>query len=76
MLLQELMRRRASYRNALTDKPWGAKESYDLCLDSDLLGREKCAEILIEAVSDLKLDAQKCKETIDRIMGKWAENHR
>lgn len=67
---------RAAYRNALTDKPWGAKESYDLCLDSDLLGREKCAEILIEAVSDLKLDAQKCKETIDRIMEKWAENHR
>ena len=67
---------RASYRNALTDKPWGAKESYDLCLDSDLLGREKCAEILIEAVSDLKLDAQTCKETIDHIMEKWAENHR
>lgn len=67
---------RAAYRNALTEAPWGVKESYDLCLDSDLLGREKCAEILIEAVGDLKLDARKCKETIDRIMEKWAENHR
>ena len=67
---------RAAYRNALTDKEWGVKESYDLCLDSDLLGREKCAEILIEAVSDLTLDAQKCKAIIDRIMEKWADNHR
>ena len=67
---------RAAYRNALTDEAWGEKRSYDLCIDSDLLGREKCAEILIEAVSDLKLDAARCKEIIDRIMEKWAENHR
>ena len=67
---------RAAYRNALTDAAWGEKRSYDLCIDSDLLGREKCAEILIEAVSDLKLDAARCKMIIDRIMEKWAVNHR
>ncbi len=67
---------RAAYRDALTDAAWGVKESYDLCLDSDLLGREKCAEILIAAVRDLELDPQRCAEIIDRIMVKWTENHR
>lgn len=67
---------RAAYRDALTDEAWGEKRSYDLCIDSDLLGREKCAEILISSIRDLELDAEKCKQIIDRIMEKWAENHR
>lgn len=67
---------RAAYRNALTDAAWGEKTSYDICLDSDVLSREKCAEILIEAVSDLKLDPTRCKAMIDHVMATWAETHR
>ena len=57
-------RKRKVYRDALSDHPWGKKESYDICLDSDILSREKCAEVLIEAASDCKLDLNKCSEKI------------
>lgn len=67
---------RAAYRNALTDEAWGEKRSYDICLDSDALSREKCAEILIEAVSDLKLDQERARTAVDRVMATWAEHHR
>lgn len=67
---------RAAYRNALVDTPWGVTTSYDMCLDSDRLSREKCAEILTEAVADVKLDPEHCKEIIARAMSKWADSHR
>ena len=67
---------RAAYRNALTADAWGDMRSYDLCIDSDLLGREKCAEIIIAAVEELKLDGDRCKEMVDRVTAKWKESHR
>lgn len=67
---------RAAFRDALVDTAWGEKTSYDICLDSDLLSREKCAEILVEAVSDLKLDPARCQEIISRMMEKWTANRR
>ena len=56
--------KRKVYRDALSDHSWGQKESYDICLDSDVLSREKCAEILIEAASDCQLDLDKCAKII------------
>lgn len=56
--------KRKVYRDALTKEAWGDKESYDICLDSDILSREKCAEILIEAMQDVSLDLDECKQII------------
>ena len=57
---------RAIYRNAVASTMWGHKESYDLCLDSDILSREKCAEILIEAFKDVSLDLDECTKIINQ----------
>lgn len=59
-------RKRIHYRNAVCKTGWGEKESYDLCLDSDLLSREKCAEILVEACQDVKLDLKECAQIIQQ----------
>ena len=56
--------KRSIYHNAVSNSPWGAKETYDLCLDSEKLGREKCAEILINALKAVYLDEEYCKEVI------------
>lgn len=56
--------KRKVYRDAVSIHPWGKKESYDICLDSDVLSREKCAEILIEAASECQLDLDKCAKII------------
>ena len=56
--------KRKVYRDAVSHHLWGEKESYDICLDSDVLSREKCAEILIEAASDCKLDLEECAQII------------
>ena len=39
---------RAEYYNFYTDKLWGHAESYDLCLDSSLLGIEGTAQLIVE----------------------------
>ncbi len=56
--------KRKVYHDAVASNKWGDKESYDLCLDSDILSREKCAEILIAAVKDVALDLQECSKLI------------
>lgn len=38
--------RRRIYHNALSGRPWGKKEAYDLCLNTDVLGRKKSVELL------------------------------
>lgn len=43
-------KKRGDYYNANTNKKWGQKSSYDLCLDSGALGYEMCAEIIAHAV--------------------------
>lgn len=37
---------RASYYNYYTGKKWGVAESYDLCIDSSILGIEETAKII------------------------------
>lgn len=56
--------KRKKYRNAVASTHWGEITSYDLCLDSDLLSREKCAEILIETLKDVTLDLEECAAII------------
>lgn len=56
--------KRRIYRNAVSDHLWGEKETYDLCLDSDILSREKCAEIIVEAMKDVSLDLDECYRVI------------
>lgn len=46
-------RKRSSYYNYYTFKTWGAAESYDLCLNSSLLGIDGCAEV-VESVLRIK----------------------
>lgn len=56
--------KRRAYHDAVSRSPWGMKEGYTLCLDSEQIGREKCAEILIEAMKNTRLNAEKCKKII------------
>lgn len=52
---QEMMRKtdkkRASYYDFYTDKTWGAASTYDLCIDSSVLGIEKTAEVIRDYVA-------------------------
>ena len=58
---------RKNYHNAVCTTTWGDKNTYDICLDSDKLSREKCAEILIEALKDVSLDLENCKKIIEKV---------
>lgn len=48
--------KRKVYRDIIEPDSWGVKKSYDLCLDSDMLPREKCAEILITTFKTVAID--------------------
>lgn len=50
-------KRRASYYNYYSNKKWGEAKSYDLCLDSSLIGVDGCIEIIKDYI-DLKKRAQ------------------
>ena len=39
---------RESYYHYLTRERWGNLKNYDLCLNSSPIGKEACAEIIIE----------------------------
>jgi len=42
--------KRAAYYNYYTGKKWGAAESYDLCIDSSLLGIMETEKIIAEFI--------------------------
>ena len=44
-------KQRSSYYNYYTNKSWGAASSYDLTLDSSVLGLEGCVRIIKEALN-------------------------
>ncbi len=48
--VEQTERKRASYYNYYTFKTWGAAESYDLCLNSSVLGIEGCADVVEAAL--------------------------
>lgn len=43
---------RAAYYNYYTSKQWGAAQSYDLCINSSLLGQERTAEIIANIIKE------------------------
>ena len=49
-LIIKTNKKRASYYNYYTDKRWGDADSYDVCLDSSVLGLEGTAEAIIKLI--------------------------
>ncbi len=49
-LLEKSDKKRESYYNYFTYKQWGAAASYDLCLNSSLLGIEGCVKIISDII--------------------------
>ena len=49
-LIIKTNKKRASYYNYYTDKRWGYADSYDVCLDSSVLGLEGTAEAIIKLI--------------------------
>lgn len=40
-------KKRSRYYKHITDQTWGLAENYDLCLNSSVLGIDKCVEIIV-----------------------------
>ena len=53
-LMYKTDKRRASYYNYYSSKKWGRAESYDLCINSSLLGIEGTVNLVIQAVEDFE----------------------
>lgn len=53
-IIQRKETRRANYYNYYTSKRWGASQSYDLCINSSLLGIERTAEVIAQIISETK----------------------
>ena len=45
--LRRMDRERRNYYNGTTDGDWGHASSYDLCLNTSVIGRERCVEIIV-----------------------------
>lgn len=45
-------KQRASYYNYYSTKKWGKAETYNLCVDSTVLGRDGTVELLYQFVMD------------------------
>ena len=43
-------KKRASYYNFYSEKRWGEAKSYQLCLNSSVLGYEGCVDMIIDFV--------------------------
>ncbi len=49
-LIEHVESKRAQYYNYYTGKKWGAAESYDLCIDSSILGLEETEKLIAEFI--------------------------
>ena len=52
--LQEKDKRRKINYQHYTGRTWGMSQNYDICLNSGVLGVEKCAEIIVDLVNSSK----------------------
>lgn len=43
---------RADYYNYYTSKQWGASQSYDLCINSSILGWDRTAEVIAQVIRE------------------------
>ena len=46
--LRKIEKKRAAYHDFFSETTWGDSRSYDLCVNSSILGKEKTAEFLIQ----------------------------
>lgn len=54
-MIEQIDRKRAQYYDFFTNKTWGMANSYDLCINSSLLGIELTVDLIIDSVwSELK----------------------
>jgi len=51
-LIEEHDRKRSSYYNYFSGRVWGDPTYYDICLNSTVLGYEKCAEIIVSLAKE------------------------
>ena len=51
-LIEDIDRKRASYYNYFTGRKWGDSANYDICLNSTVLGFDKCADIIVDLAKD------------------------
>lgn len=49
-LIKKIDKSRSAYYNYYSDKEWGKSESYDICINSSLLGEEKTADLIADIV--------------------------
>jgi hypothetical protein len=49
-IIEQGERRRAEYYNYYTGKRWGHSSSYDLCIDSSILGLVETEKIIAEFI--------------------------
>ena len=47
-------KQRQSYYNYYSSKKWGRADSYDLCVNSSLLGVDGTVKLIIQAVEDIE----------------------
>lgn len=50
--IQKTDKQRSSYYNYYTSKKWGDAVSYNLCLDSGVLGIEGCVDMILKALEE------------------------
>ena len=58
-MIQKTDKQRSSYYNYYTNKKWSDAESYDVCLDSSVLGIEGTAEAIKQLVAIKECDREK-----------------
>ena len=58
-IIQKTDKERSSYYNYYSNKKWSLAESYDVCLDSSVLGIEGTAEAIIKLVEIKERDEKK-----------------
>ena len=47
-MIEKTDKKRAGYYNYYSNKQWGAAESYDLCVNSSVLGIEATTDFIVE----------------------------
>ena len=58
-LILKTEKKRASYYNYYSNKKWGAADSYDMCLNSSMLGIDGTAEAIIKLVELKEQEGEK-----------------
>jgi len=53
-IINKTDKQRQSYYNYYSSKKWGKAESYDLCINSSLLGIEGTVKLIVQAIEDFE----------------------